>query len=508
MTPTVPDGQRTPLAWRQQLWFGVSGLLGAGWLWFVLSRHGIGLSPDSVGYLAVAQHLLEGRGFLSYRDEPFVAQPPLYPLALATLSFCFGLPPTTSAFGLNLLLFALVIYLSGQLTFRITKSLTLSIATCISVIFGVPIFWISIFAWSELLFIFFTLLTFSSLLDFAPDRDVKALLRCTFFAGCSFLTRYAGLFTVLALFIYFALLPDRNLRPKINRLILFSLASLFFLSPWMARNYVLSGTLFGPRIITSLKIDEILFLFGDVFLSWFIFPTLVPENNFFLLVLFALQLLVFYVIGIIQSKNQNLSSFIIFVAIYSLLIFISSVRFAYDPVDSRLLSPVFIPLVITLLSFSYQVVYPYLKSKVPRRVQSWFTLSGALVWFTCPVLSTLTLGLEVRGNGQGYHAVQWQTSETVTYVRQTRAQLAQLTIYTNDPEGLYFLTGIRAEHLPFRVRPTWPEVGKAYVIRFKQAYRGECLDIIEKLRQAADIQPVAQFSDGEIYLVTHKNLRP
>lgn len=196
MTPTAPNALRLPPAWRQQLWFGLIGLLGAGWLWFAMSRHGIGLSPDSVGYLAVAQHLLEGRGFLSYRGEPFVAQPPLYPLAIATISFLLGFTLATSALLLNLILFVAVAYLSGRLALLVTKSFPLSIAVCISVILGVPITWVSVFAWSEMLFIFLTTLAFLNLIGFISSRDTRDLLACSLYLACSCMARYAGLFSV------------------------------------------------------------------------------------------------------------------------------------------------------------------------------------------------------------------------------------------------------------------------------------------------------------------------
>ncbi len=493
--------------WKQRLWFLFIGLLGAGWLWFAMSKHGIGLSPDSVGYLAVAQHLLEGKGFLSYRGEPFVAQPPLYPLAIATVSLLFGFTPATSSLLLNLLLFTAVACLSGRLAFLITKSFPLSIAVCISVVLGVPIVWVSVFAWSEMLFIFFTILAFLNMFSFISSKNIKDLLVCSFSIACSCLVRYVGFFSVLSFLLFIILLPNKRLREKVYQIFTFSFVSLSFISFWIIRNYILSETPIGPRLTASLKLNEIIFLLCDTFTSWFVIQVGIFQNETFLVASFTFLFSVFLIVCKHQRNNPNISFLVVFIFVYPLLILISSTRFAYDPVDNRLLSPVFIPLVIVLLSFLHQVPYPYLKSKVSKNMQSMLLISGALIWFTHPALSTLILGLEVRQEGKGYHAVHWQTSETLAYVRQVREQLTRRPIYTNDPEGLYFLAHIRAEHLPFQLRPTWPETGRAYLIRFKHAYRGECLDIIEGLRQAADIEPLVRFSDGEIYLVTHKSLQ-
>jgi hypothetical protein len=506
MTPTAPDALCLSPVWKQHVWFGLIGLVGTGWLWFAMSRHGIGLSPDSVGYLAVAQHLLEGKGFLSYRGEPFVLQPPLYPLVIATISFLLGSTPATSALLLNLLLFVAVAYFSGRLAILITKSFPISIAVCISVILGVPITWVSVFAWSEILFILLTILAFLNLIGFVSSKDKKDLLVCSLYLACSCMVRYAGLFSVFSFLLFLILTPGERLQKKTYRIVAFLYISSLPISLWILRNYILSGTPFGPRTMASLRPNEIIFLFFDTFSGWFIVQTDALQNDIILILILIFLTFAVSTACIYQIKDTNILSLVIFVFTYSLFVFISSVRFAYDPIDNRLLSPVFIPLVIVLLNFSNKVLYPYLKSKVSSSAQSRLIILGAVIWFTHPVLSTLTLGFEVRQEGKGYHAIYWQTSPTLAQVRQARERLIRLPIYTNDPEGLYFLAHIRAEHLPFRFRSTWPESGQAYLIRFKHAYRGGCLDIIEGLRQAADIRPLAQFSDGEIYLVTHKSL--
>jgi hypothetical protein len=145
--------------------------------------------------------------------------------------------------------------------------------------------------------------------------------------------------------------------------------------------------------------------------------------------------------------------------------------------------------------------------KISKRVRPWLVVLGLIAWFTYPAISTLKFGLEVRKEGLGYQSVHWQTSETLAYIRRAREELHQLPIYTNDPEGLYFLTHIQAGRLSIQFHPNWPAAGRAYLICFKQGYLGDCLEILDRLRQNPDIRPVAEFSDGTIYLVTRRNLQ-
>ncbi len=190
MTPKTLTASGLQLGWKRQIWFILIGLLGAGWLWFVMSQHGIGLSPDSAGYLAVASNLIEGKGFVSYSGEPLIVHPSLlYLLAVATLSFLFGLELTTSALVLNLLLIASTTFVSGNLTFLVTNSFLVSLFVCFSIILGIPIFQVFICAWSEPTFIFFLSVAFLYLVKFIEYRDKIYLLVSSVFVSLACTTR-------------------------------------------------------------------------------------------------------------------------------------------------------------------------------------------------------------------------------------------------------------------------------------------------------------------------------
>ncbi|MFQ3580614.1 MAG: hypothetical protein SNJ49_01770 [Chloracidobacterium sp.] len=492
---------------QQPEWcFGSLGAAGAGWLWFVLTRHGIGLSPDSVGYLAVSQHLVEGHGLVSYQGDPFVVQPPLYPLCIAGLGYLSNLSLPSSALALNVALFGLIILLSGKLTFLATGSLKFSIFICFSIIFGIPIFWISLFAWSELLFILFLLCNFTEFHKLISKNKNVYIFSCLVFANLAFLTRYVGFLLIVSnLLILFILFIKKG--KNFFVLLYFAVLSISIPSIFVLRNYAVSGTFFGPRTLSSIRISENLLLFSDAFFSWVIAPLgnlIVTPILIVGAIILIFVLLINYLFHTLRLQELAVSNLILFIIVYLSFILLSSTRIAYDPIDNRLLSPIFIPLSIVLVHFFSKTIYPNLRAKLPERTERLAVTAGVLIWFTYPVVSTVTLAIEVWQDGKGYHSLRWQTSETLAYVRKTHKQLTQLPIYTNDPEGMYFLAQTRAAHLPFRVRASWPEPGCAYVVRFKHAYRGECLELLEQLRSVADIVTHKQFSDGEIYIVTRK----
>jgi hypothetical protein len=495
------------LGWKQQIWFMLIGLLGAGWLWFVMSQHGIGISPDSAGYLAVASNLIEGKGFVSYSGEPLIVHPPLYPLAVATLSFLFGLELTTSALVLNLLLIASTAFVSGNLTFLVTNSFLVSLFVCFSIILGIPIFQVFIYAWSEPTFIFFLSVAFLYLVKFIEYRDKIYLLVSSVFVSLACTTRYAGIFILISFIIFLVFIFRKDIVKRRNEIYTFLFISSFPLYLWGMRNYILSRTFFGRSRNPLHSFSEHSLGFVNAVTSWFIFPVNYFQNKTLLFLVAFLLIFILLVIGVKEIANLKVLSLVVFIFLYLLLLFIACVSTHQNLIDNRLLSPIFIPLGIVLIDFFYRRICLQLMDKISKRVRPWLVVLGLIAWFTYPAISTLKFGLEVRKEGLGYQSVHWQTSETLAYIRRAREELHQLPIYTNDPEGLYFLTHIQAGRLSIQFHPNWPAAGRAYLICFKQGYLGDCLEILDRLRQNPDIRPVAEFSDGTIYLVTRRNLQ-
>src|SRR5512142_2542577 len=83
------------------------------------SKYGAGVSSDAARNLSTADSLLAGKGFVDMIGAPFVLWPPLYPLLLAGLSLLTRLNPFQVAWYLNVLLYALNIWLSGWLLYRV-----------------------------------------------------------------------------------------------------------------------------------------------------------------------------------------------------------------------------------------------------------------------------------------------------------------------------------------------------------------------------------------------------
>src|SRR6202142_1701292 len=169
---------------------------------------GLGLSDDSIAYIAGARSLLAGHG---YREAWLVSNntithfPPVFSSELAVIGL-FGLDPLRGARFLNALLFGLSTTLIGILGWRMTKSLVAGLVLAALFVLNGSLLPVYTTAMSEPLFIFLSLLAFW-MFDLYFERDTHWLwmVLCGAFVGAAYLTRYAGLALVatflLALFI-------------------------------------------------------------------------------------------------------------------------------------------------------------------------------------------------------------------------------------------------------------------------------------------------------------------
>src|ERR1700733_7685737 len=89
----------------------------------IFSRHsGIGVSPDSVTYIAATRHMVNGDGFKSFDNLPVVDFPFAYPCFLTIVSFLSRLDPLQFGPWLNGILFGVLLYISGSMMNRFQQS--------------------------------------------------------------------------------------------------------------------------------------------------------------------------------------------------------------------------------------------------------------------------------------------------------------------------------------------------------------------------------------------------
>jgi hypothetical protein len=170
---------------------------------------GMGLSDDSIGYVAGARSILAGNGYREawlHSNGPVTHFPPMFSSVLAFFGL-FGLDPLRGTRFVNALLFGVNAGLLGILAWRMSpSSLTSGLVLALLFISNGEMLPVHAMAMSEPLFIFFSLLSLWMFdLYFERHHHWLWLLLCAVATGMAYLTRYSGLALVatyvVALFI-------------------------------------------------------------------------------------------------------------------------------------------------------------------------------------------------------------------------------------------------------------------------------------------------------------------
>ena len=156
--------------------------------------NGLGLSPDSIGYIKAATGLINGFGFKLFSSE----WPPLYPLLIAMISKVIKINPEQAARCLQAILFSSNLILSYLILRKTVKKFpVLNILLCGLLVLQNNITYVNFYAWSEPLLLFFSLLNIVLLQNFViKNRSNKnsnylfILLIIT--STCALFTKFLG----------------------------------------------------------------------------------------------------------------------------------------------------------------------------------------------------------------------------------------------------------------------------------------------------------------------------
>lgn len=515
---------RSMLFMRYRLPLAVLSIIGTVTILLTTRNYGAGLSPDSVGYIATARHIATGTGAVTYDGTPLLVQPPLYPALLATIDYVFGIDPLSSAHIVNAVLFGLIVYLSGLLFLKHLKSsAAFALLGTASVLVAVPLIQVSLMAWSEPLFICFVLLYLILCESYLAKADTTSLLLLSLSVALACLTRYIGVVLILTGVVSILLLRRDSPRVKFRHLFLFVSISALSIGMWVIRNYLLSGTLFGPRASSIYTLSQNLTFAFNTFLSWYI-PGRISEHRSILMLLSAT---IGFLAGLSTRGNWSkvrtilleIWPMLFFIIAYVGFLVVSSTTTAYDQIGDRLLSPVFVPITLLLLFLAAKILTSLTERRLSQKGADILLAVAIAVWCLVCLARATQLITNAMSQGQGYSGESWRNSQTIEYLLQNRVLESSECeiIYTNDPDALYILANRTAKTSPMRtmynspeivndisnLRGSWPEESNACLIWFDKIDR-RYLFTVDELQTIANVQPIIRLEDGAVYSVTRK----
>ncbi len=420
---------------------------------------GLGLSDDSIAYIAGARSLLAGQGYREAwlaSNGPVTHFPPGFPAALAFLGL-FGLDPLRGARLLNALLFGLNTFLLGILGWRMTRSLVAGLLLAALFAANDSLLRLHTTAMSEPLFIFLNLLAFWAFdLHFEREGHGLYLLACGILSGLAYLTRYAG-GALLATFVAaLAILPP-NKRPRRHSMALFLAGALPWLMAWSIRNQLVGGSMTNRELAWHPPgADNFALALYNV--STFLMPietwrralSEVPLLFEGLIGLVLGALLIWVLLEGRRLRRQGapaarpgvmafVSALYVFgylaAMLASMSLFDASTKFKL-----RILAPVYVSLLILLV-----MAGTWLWSR--RRAVA---LGLALLVFGLSVYGEAGALAQLERGGQGFASFRWYRSPAMAFLRRLPAQTQ---IYTNEPAAVYLYTGRGTYVLPDRFDP-------------------------------------------------------
>jgi|SRR5579863_6423782 len=416
----------------------------------IYSRHsGIGVSPDSVTYIAATRHMVNGMGFMSFDNLPVVDFPFAYPFFLTIISFITRLDPLQFGPWLNGILFGVLLYVSGGIMNGFLKTTGWYKRILLFCILCSPALQeVYSMLWSETVFLILILLFIYSITRYLNLKTTRWLWISAGICAITCLTRYAGVFLMLTGGTILIFNKENPLLKRVMDCLIFGILSVPLLLINIIRNYWLTGLATGRRPKSEVGLLKIMEYFGDVLCDW-----LSLNKNPGLAVFLAILVLLIFAFIIFTRRYIRSTSgleYVIAVSglIYSLFMIISYSIIRYEPFTSRLLSPIYIPLFWSLSSW-----LPAFIGEKSIRVK-WAVGIPVLIIAASFINKQLAADWEyydgVKDAGiPGYQEDPFVKSEIVQYLRTNKNIFdPRAPVYSNAGDAVYFVTGQPALQLP------------------------------------------------------------
>ena len=323
-------------------------------------------------------------------------------------------------------------------------------------------------------------------------------------------TRYAGV-TLLAMGLLL-LLTDRSLhwRKRLFHLFLYGVGGSSLLLVNMTLNRVNQGYLTGDRLINHTPVAEHLQRFGITLIQWVhIFRRESPSLS----ILCAILFIGGSILGAcyLWWSKRSLYSWSalgsLFTAIYSVFIMIIAVITAFQPLDSRLLSPLCFP----ALGATGGALLSMISRLGPgsRAFKTVWACTGLVVM----ILLFHGLGREFRylrhpdevyRDKIRYDFSIYRQSPTLQFIN-THPGLfhSDRPIYSNAGEVLYVLSGLESDYLPRLDLPAEIQSfnGDTAWLVWLHGLHSYPEDYLSGLQRSSSLAPLYSFPDGAIYSV-------
>jgi hypothetical protein len=512
-----------------QLFLSALALAGLFFILLTTAKYGAGVSSDAGRNLSTADNLLKGKGFVDMTGGSFLLWPPLYPLAMAGLSFITRWSVFQSGWYLNVLLYAVNIWLSGWLLFLTFKDKKFyAVIGTLIILLSRSILRIYANIASEPLFITFMLIFFLSAAQYLQTKSQRALWIMFVMAGLATFQRYLGiiLFGVGGLVV----LSKENWRGILQATPAI-IVSVLPIGAWaLFHNYPVSGTFFGPRDLGAMFPLENISLSLTKILWWFIPRLSLTEP--LILRPWTILIPLILILVIFNRKNNWLNWLkslaniyiwpgLIFAIVYFLTLAFTVVTADHLDLTSDRYYIIILPIVLTFLFVTFdKLILDHINSN--NRVAQYVMIGIVGLWFIYPLYSMqeyLRTAL-VKGESSNYNianSADFHERGVTIAAQKILAKDPSALVYSNYLNIVWFLFQHPVSEIPFidqsqsrdqqiagikQYYPDWPPQSGYIVWYTPNEYHH--IAAPDELTGIADLKLLYSDKSGQVYYVTPK----
>jgi hypothetical protein len=470
---------------------------------------GVGISPDSIMYASTATNIQAHASLLTFNKHPITFFPVFYPFFLGVIQFITRVDPIKAGAMIDASLFAAVVFTSGWIMekfvthARIYKWLILA-----AIILSPGLLEIYTYLWSETLFILETLFFILVYWRYLQTHTLKWLLMVGVVTAIACITRYVGVTIVATGGLLLLLDNELPIKKKIGHILFYGGVSVSLLIANLVLNRLTTGLSTGTREPSVTSFQENLHYAGTVICDWgalsnksYPYATLVA--GVILLALIAVLLW-----KTIKGKINSYENIVIaFAVVYGLFIVIWASLSRFERINSRLISPMFIPLLIACTSWAPDVIL-LVKSKAK------YVLAGlAVILMLAFEYATYQIDWQRYDDENdygipGYSDDDWNKSEFVVYLKQHKNMFnPAVPIYTDADEAVYLFTGISSTLIPHKFFTAdvqkFYQQKRFYLVWFNNLSNSELLGLQDILKNKKLVK-IGGAKEGGIYYCGEK----
>jgi hypothetical protein len=487
----------------------IAALIGGVFIILYTNHNGLGISPDSIYYISASDAWVKGNGWIQFDQTPLVMFPLGYPFLLGILHFIFPQGIIIFMPVVNALLFASVILMSGVMLEKINSSRWFKWILLLLIVASPTLIEIYSMLWSETVFIAEILVFIFYAQNYLTKASFNNLCFMALVAALATITRFAGVTLIMTgcLLLFFD--HRLNLIQKINKLFIFGCLSISLLVINLSRNFYLTNTFTGIRQKGQTPFTTNLKLIGEVISDWLPSSNYIIEFSPIIGTLFMIVLAYFLYKNLKDLSHKYYEKIVAtFSIVFASFMLVSATLSRYEPINSRLMSPLYIPFLFTLVINGKSLIQFVRTSFLKIFIQSALSILSILALFEFGVNDQANYVKVHEGGIGGYSDDDWAFSPLLKelQVNHSYFKIGQ-PVYSNASHAVSYYVYEHVSILPEKVHvqkvEAFNQIPLNILIWFHNEDNFDLLSL-EEIKLHKNLTILKEFKDGIIFQCAKK----